>query len=62
MKKKPLPCYLCGRPVVELGIIKWDRAPPRPDYITALHPVCAECVRKAQAQAVLGAEPSEATN
>ena len=58
----PIPCRLCGRPVVDIGAITWDRSRSRPDYVTALHPVCADCVKKAQAQAVLGAEPSEATN
>jgi hypothetical protein len=42
--KNPLPCALCGRPVVELGAIQWDRAPTSPDYITALRPVCPPCV------------------
>ena len=46
--KNPLPCYLCGRLVVELGAIKWDRARTRPDYITALHPVCRRCVATAE--------------
>jgi hypothetical protein len=41
----PLPCYLCGRPVRTLGGIRWDGSgDPDGGHLTALHPICIECV------------------
>jgi hypothetical protein len=43
--KKPIPCYLCGRPVRHLGAVRWDGSDdPKDGYLTGLHPVCSECL------------------
>jgi hypothetical protein len=49
----PIPCRLCGRPVVDIGAITWDRSRSRPDYVTALHAVCKECAADPQARELL---------
>jgi hypothetical protein len=57
-----LPCALCGLPVVDLGAIRWDRAPTSPDYITALRPICAQCVADPQTKELLDANRQEVTH
>lgn len=58
----PLPCRLCGCPVVTIGAITWDRARTRPDYITALHAVCKECMADPEAKELIDPREQEAVH
>ena len=62
MHPKPVPCYLCGRPVVELGLVRWSRARTLPDYITRVDPVCKACTDTATGEDVIRDTSREVTN
>jgi|GEM_PF-5170369 len=50
-KKPPIPCYLCGKPVRELGSVRWNGSGyPKDGYITGIFPVCVPCTTKPEVQ------------
>ena len=59
--KKPIPCYLCGRPVRLLGAVRWNGSgDPKDGYLTDLHPVCSECMADPEVREIVAMKGAEA--